>query len=198
MNYIDDFLALKARRNDLRARSYYKLEEIDKKYNLVKKGQLLLDLGCFPGSWSQYCFKKTKENIKIIGVDLSETVLPHKDFFFTKKDILDLDKGFLRSCSGWSFEQVNGIISDALPNTTGVKESDSYASFELVEKVLSLGEEIVSNGGFVIIKYLLGKEVELIKKRKSTIKIKKFFKPNSTRKNSKEIFIIGEKIVKSN
>ncbi|MBL8994864.1 MAG: 23S rRNA (uridine(2552)-2'-O)-methyltransferase, partial [Spirochaetia bacterium] len=70
MSYTDDFYAEEAKKLGLRARSYFKLEEIDEKFRIVKKGKRVLDLGAAPGSWSQYCLKKTAGNIELYAIDL--------------------------------------------------------------------------------------------------------------------------------
>ncbi len=190
-----DFYTLKAKRENVRARSFYKLQEMDEKFLLIKKHQQLLDLGCAPGSWSQYCFKKTQNNIHIVGLDLTATSLSlYKDnFFFIQENIFNFSKESLKGIAIPN-EHFDGIISDVAPKTSGIKAKDSYESFELVSQVISLGEIFLKEKGFIIFKYFLGEEFQELKERfQKAFKLLKIFKPQASRKDSKELFFIGEK-----
>ena len=192
MAYDKDFYSLKAKKNNLKARSYFKLQEIDERYDFIKANQKILDLGSSPGSWSQYSLKKTNGNISIIGIDVKNTHLNHKNYLFIQENLFNLSKQYFKNLKIPSFD---GIICDALPPTSGIKEKDSFASFEMVSKVLELAEEMLKKRSFLIAKYFWGKEAPNLKEKiTKNFKLIKLLKPKSSKKNSREIFIIGEKL----
>ena len=186
MSYTDDFYTKKAISLGIRARSYFKLEEIDKKFNCIKKGQTILDLGCSPGSWLEYCDKKTNGVVKLYGVDLQElSPFEKTKVNFIKKSIFDLKTKDI-PC------QLDVIISDMAPKTTGISNIDSSASARLVESALSLTFAHLKPGGVFIAKYLQGEDFQnLLKKIKKQFKRCKTFKPQSSRSFSTELFFIA-------
>ncbi len=192
MTYDKDFYSLKAKKNNLKARSYFKLQEIDERYDFIKANQRILDLGSSPGSWSQYLLQKTKGNISIIGIDVKNTLLSHQNYLFIQENLFNLSKQYFKNLKITSFD---GIICDALPPTSGIKEKDSFASFEMVSKVLELAEEMLNKRCFLIAKYFWGTEAPNLKEKIiKNFKLIKLLKPKSSKKNSREIFIIGEKL----
>ena len=170
-----------------RARSAYKLIEIDKKFKIFKGGLLVIDIGAAPGSWSQYASKVVK-NGKIISIDLKElehiknTVQIKGDF--TSKDIQEkiinkLDK------------KPKVIMSDMAVNTTGIKNIDSIQTGELCKEAMIFSKDIISEDGFFISKIFMGTSFnEIVALGKKIFKEVKVFKPKSSRKDSKESFII--------
>ncbi len=186
MTYTNDFYTKKASDMGLRARSYFKLEEIDKKFNCIKKGQTIVDLGCAPGSWIEYCSKKTNGKANLYGVDL-QAVTPFKSikFNFIKKSAFDLKPEDLP-------EKIDVFLSDMAPKTTGIKNVDSNASAELVEYALSLASSYLKPGGIFIAKYLQGENFQdLNEKIKKKFNQCKTFKPKASRSFSKELFFIA-------
>ncbi len=179
----------KAKQEGFRARSVYKLFEINKKYNLIKKGDKILDLGCCPGSWSQAASKITGNRGIVVGVD----ILPVKEIEgvrFIQGDMTEsktLEK--IKSVS----DKFNVILSDMAPKTTGIKELDHNKSIDLNEKALEIAEEIlVENGNFLCKVFQGGFFPEFLNKVKEKFKFVKSFKPESSRKESKEIYIIAK------
>ena len=170
-----------------RARSAYKLIEIDEKFKIFKGGLTVIDIGAAPGSWSQYASKVVK-NGKIISIDLKEmepidnTVQIKGDF--TENETQQKIKEFLTSKS-------DVVMSDMAVNTTGIKNIDSIQTGELCKEAMIFSKDIISNGGFFVSKIFMGGSFnEIVQLGKKIFREVKVFKPKSSRKDSKESFII--------
>ena len=170
-----------------RARSAYKLIEIDEKFKIFKGGLTVIDIGAAPGSWSQYASKVVR-NGKIISIDLKEmepidnTVQIKGDF--TEDETQQKIKEFLVSKS-------DIVMSDMAVNTTGIKNIDSIQTGELCKEAMIFSKDIISNGGFFVSKIFMGGSFnEIVQLGKKIFKEVKVFKPKSSRKDSKESFII--------
>ena len=170
-----------------RARSAYKLIEIDEKFKIFKGGLTVIDIGAAPGSWSQYASKVVR-NGKIISIDLKEmepidnTVQIKGDF--TEDETQKKIKEFLVSKS-------DIVMSDMAVNTTGIKNIDSIQTGELCKEAMIFSKDIISNGGFFVSKIFMGGSFnEIVQLGKKIFKEVKVFKPKSSRKDSKESFII--------
>jgi 23S rRNA (uridine2552-2'-O)-methyltransferase len=170
-----------------RARSAYKLIEINEKFKIFKGGLTVIDIGAAPGSWSQYASKVVK-NGKIISIDLKEiepidnTVQIKGDF--TMDETQQKIKEFLTGKS-------DVVMSDMAVNTTGIKNIDSIQTGELCKEAMIFSKDIISNGGFFISKIFMGGSFnEIVQLGKKIFKEVKVFKPKSSRKDSKESFII--------
>ena len=170
-----------------RARSAYKLIEIDRKFKIFKGGQTVIDIGAAPGSWSQYTSKVVK-NGKIISIDLKKMEPIDKTTQivgdFTKDEIQEQIRKLL---SGKS----DVVMSDMAVNTTGIKNIDSIQTGELCKDAMFFSKDIISENGFFISKIFMGGSFnEIIQFGKKIFKDVKVFKPKSSRKDSKESFII--------
>tara|TARA_B100001057_G_C22812280_1_gene935936 strand:- start:770 stop:1381 length:612 start_codon:yes stop_codon:yes gene_type:complete len=170
-----------------RARSAYKLIEIDEKFKIFKGGLTIIDIGAAPGSWSQYASKKVR-NGKIISIDLKKmepldnTIQIIGDFtdYETQEEI----KKLLTNKS-------EVIMSDMAVNTTGIKDIDSIQTGELCKNAMVFSKEVISKNGFFISKIFMGGSFnEIVELGKKIFKEVKVFKPKSSRKDSKESFII--------
>ena len=170
-----------------RARSAYKLKEIDEKFRIFKGGMLVVDIGAAPGSWSQYVAKVVK-NGKIISIDLKEmekienTLQIQGDF--TSVDTQDQIKEYLK-------KKPDVVMSDMAVNTTGIKNIDSIQTGELCKEAMVFSKDVISEKGFFISKIFMGSTFnEIVALGKKIFKEVKVFKPKSSRKDSKESFII--------
>ena len=170
-----------------RARSAYKLIEIDEKFKIFKGGMDVIDIGAAPGSWSQYVSKVVK-NGKIISIDLKDmekiksTIQIKGDF--TQEKIQNLIKKYLNNKS-------DVVMSDMAVNTTGIKNVDAIQTGELCKEAMIFSQEILSEKGFFISKIFMGSTFnEIVALGKKIFKEVKVFKPKSSRKDSKESFII--------
>ena len=170
-----------------RARSAYKLIEINEKFKIFKGGMCVLDIGAAPGSWSQYASKIVK-NGKIVSVDLKkmekiENTIQIKGDFTTQETQDDIKNYF-----GKGF---NVVMSDMAVNTTGIKNIDSIQTGELCKEAMIFSKDVISNNGFFISKIFMGGTFnEIVALGKKIFKEVKVFKPKSSRKDSKESFII--------
>ena len=170
-----------------RARSAYKLIEIDQKFKIFKGGISVIDIGAAPGSWSQYASKVVKKG-KIISIDLKKmreiqnTIQIQGDF--TERDIQNQIKYHLNT-------RPDVVMSDMAVNTTGIKNVDSIQTGELCKEAIIFSKEVISTKGFFISKIFMGSTFnEIVALGKKIYKEVKVFKPKSSRKDSKESFII--------
>ena len=174
-----------------RARSAYKLIEIDDKFKIFKGGITVVDIGAAPGSWSQYAEKVTK-NGKLISIDLKKmepignTVQILGDF--TEQKTQDEIKTHINN-------KVDVVMSDMAVNTTGIKNIDSIQTGELCIEAMIFAKNILEANGFFISKIFMGGTFnEIVAEGKKYFKEVKVFKPKSSRKDSKESFIICSKL----
>jgi 23S rRNA (uridine2552-2'-O)-methyltransferase len=180
----------RAKKENYLARSAFKLEEIDQKYKIVKNDSLVLDLGCAPGSWSQYILRKMKGG-RVMGVDLTSVELAEDRFSFVQGDILNLDFQQIAKDAGLTFP-LDLVVSDMAPKTTGIRSTDQARSMELCEMALSLSERYLKKNGSFVCKFFHSDDFsQLRKKMESQFQRVEAIKPDSTRKISKEIFLVG-------
>ena len=170
-----------------RARSAYKLIEIDDKFKIFKGGITVIDIGAAPGSWSQYAEKVTKSG-RLISIDLKKmepignTVQIQGDF--TQQIIQDEIKKHTTT-------KVDVVMSDMAVNTTGIKNIDSIQTGELCKEAMFFAKDLLKENGFFISKIFMGGTFnEIVAEGKKYFKEVKVFKPKSSRKDSKESFII--------
>ena len=182
-----DIYVRRSKVDGYRARSAYKLIEIDEKFKIFKGGLTVIDIGAAPGSWSQYASKAVK-NGKIISIDLKEmepidnTTQIIGDF--TNNETQEQIKNLLT-------DKTDVVMSDMAVNTTGIKNIDSIQTGELCKDAMFFSKEIISKNGFFISKIFMGGSFnEIIQFGKKIFKDVKVFKPKSSRKDSKESFII--------
>jgi len=174
-----------------RARSAYKLIEIDEKFKIFKGGISVIDIGAAPGSWSQYAVKVAKSG-RLISIDLKEmepignTVQIHGDF--TEQETQDEIKKHINN-------KADVVMSDMAVNTTGIKNIDSIQTGELCKEAMFFAKDILAVNGFFISKIFMGGTFnEIVAEGKKYFKDVKVFKPKSSRKDSKESFIICRKL----
>ena len=170
-----------------RARSAYKLIEIDDKFKIFKGGIKVIDIGAAPGSWSQYVEKVTKSG-RLISIDLKkmepigDTVQIQGDF--TEQLIQDEIKKHTTT-------KVDVVMSDMAVNTTGIKNIDAIQTGELCKEATFFAKDLLKDNGFFISKIFMGGTFnEIVAEGKKYFKEVKVFKPKSSRKDSKESFII--------
>ena len=184
----------KAKAEGYAARSVYKLDEIDREYHLIHRGDVVVDLGCAPGSWLQYVEKKVMPGGLAYGIDL----LPVKIAFGPHVQIMQGDaftvtlEQLTRVAPGTPPARVDVVLSDMAPNTTGIRSVDQARSVALCERALEVADRLLVRGGRMCVKILEGGDmkafVEACKKVFVQVKIKR---PKSTRSGSTETFIIG-------
>jgi len=170
-----------------RARSAYKLIEINEKFKIFKNGISVIDLGASPGSWSQYISRTVKSG-RLVSIDLKDmeeidnTILIKGDF--TEKDSQTKIKSYFKS-------KVDVVVSDMAVNTTGIKDIDAIYTGELAMEAMNFSKEMLVKEGRFVSKIFLGSSFnEIVALGKKIFKEVKVFKPKSSRKESKESFII--------
>ncbi len=183
----------KAKEQNYAARSVFKLEEIDQKFKMLKPKQTILDLGASPGSWSQYCSQKIGPSGRILGIDLKPVTAQLKNAVFIQADLydLELEKIFVEHGFTPPFDLV---ISDMAPNTTGIRTADQARSSQLCELALDLAAKFLKKDGHFVCKLFHSDEFTTLRERiKKEYQRFEAVKPDSTRKISKEIFLVGLK-----
>lgn len=190
-----DFWTLKAKKEGYPARSVYKLEEIIRKFGLLKlsggpSGPAVLDIGAAPGSWSLWILRQLKGAGSLTAVDIQDLGISPSDanFRFFKGSILDETmRKYLRDAGLY-----NLVISDAAPSTTGNRLVDQSRSEELVEAVMGLALEVLAPGGALIMKiFQSGEEKRLIAELKKHFAQARGFKPEACRAESFETYLVA-------
>lgn len=189
---VKDHYFNKAKNENYLARSIYKLEEIDEKYNVLKPGNIVVDFGYHPGSWIQYTSKVIGDNGKVVGIDVRDVnkkLSGIKNVRVYQKDIFDIhDLGQLDV-----EDRFDVVLSDMAPNTTGIKSLDQDRSLNLVESVFGLLPKFLRPGGHFVIKVFDSQNAQnYLKNQKNLFKEFHYLKPKSTRSISKEFFVIGK------
>ena len=186
-----DTYVRQSRIDGYRARSAYKLMEINKKFKIFKGGMVIIDIGAAPGSWSQYASKVAK-NSSIISIDLKKieqiknTIQICGDF--TDPEIQILIRKKLE-------KKANVVMSDMAVNTTGIKNIDSIQTGELCKEAMTFSKDVIEENGSFISKIFMGGSFnEIVALGKKIFREVKVFKPQSSRKESKESFIICKKL----
>jgi len=170
-----------------RARSAYKLIEINEKFKIFKNGISVIDLGASPGSWSQYIARTVKSG-RLVSIDL-KNMEAIENIIQIKGDFTDLEsqekiKGLFKS-------KVDVVVSDMAVNTTGIKDIDAIYTGELAMEAMNFSKEMLVKEGRFVSKIFLGSSFnEIVALGKKIFKEVKVFKPKSSRKESKESFII--------
>ena len=182
-----DIYVRKSQVDGYRARSAYKLIEIDEKFKILKNGISVIDLGASPGSWSQYVVKTVK-NQRLVSIDLKE-MEEIENTIQIKGDFTDVE--YQKKIKSYFRTKVDVVISDMAVNTTGIKDIDSIYTGELCKQAMLFSKEILVKKGIFVSKIFLGTSFnEIVALAKRAFKEVKIFKPKSSRKESKESFII--------
>ena len=193
MKKVKDYYYEKAKKDKYPARSVYKLEEVQKKYKILKRGQRVLDLGCHPGSWSIYVSQVVGEKGAVVGVDLQPTDLPsqkgHAEIHWLCYDVYAED--LVNKLRG-QWHGFHVLVSDMAPRTTGSQYSDHQHSMRLVRRAMEIARDLLHENGSFYCKAFQGEDFpKVVQECKSLFKTVKVVKPDSSRKESREVFILG-------
>jgi 23S rRNA (uridine2552-2'-O)-methyltransferase len=171
------------------ARSVFKLEEIDRRSNLLRPGMSVLDLGAAPGSWSLYAASKIGPKGHLLAVDLQElrtSLPPHASFFVG--DALNLANESLAT-----FAPYDVVLSDMAPNTSGNRFADQARSFELFMRALTVASTLSKPGGAFVGKIFMGEDFPAARAEVRTyFTTERLIRPEGTRSVSYEIFVVGQ------
>jgi len=183
-----DHFGERAKREGYPARSVYKLQEIDRRVQLLRRGQRVLDLGASPGSWTQYAAQKVGREGKVVGIDLNPPRIglpPHVSF--QALDVFKFDP--LADFGPHSFEVV---MSDMAPHTSGQRHRDQFGSYELYMRALEIAGQVLVSGGAFVGKIFQGPELEEARSAtRARFKTVRIIKPEASRDESFEIFLVA-------
>jgi 23S rRNA (uridine2552-2'-O)-methyltransferase len=188
-NQWQDHYTRQAQKEHYPARSVFKLAEIQKKHRIIARGDRVLDLGCAPGSWLLFAAQQTGPAGILVGVDLTPVTEPMPANVRTVVGDIHELRPSADTFLGAGFQVV---LSDMAPSTTGDKGGDAARSFELCRAALAVADALLLPGGHFVCKIFQGEDFKTfcdqVKTRFDRMDI---FKPQSSRKASREIFIIG-------
>ena len=183
-----DFYVKKAKKIGYISRSAFKILEIEKKFNLIIDSKNILELGSSPGSWSQVVFE-LKDTVKMYAFDLLDMKFNHPNMKFIKEDFLTFDYSKIPN-------KFDLILSDIAPNTTGHQVTDHLRISSMIEDIISVLDLIALPLSSFVFKIWKGsEEINIINKLKKKYKKVSYFKPQSSRIKSSEIFIVAQKFI---
>jgi 23S rRNA (uridine2552-2'-O)-methyltransferase len=185
-----DPFAAAAKQQGYRARSAFKLQEIDAKHHLLKPGQTIVDLGCAPGGWCQIARDKVGKKGAVIGIDLL-AVAPLEGITFLAADFT-ADAGLAQLEAALPGTQVDVVLSDMAANTTGHAKTDGLRTMALAELAADFALSHLKPGGHFLTKvFMNGDEVELRDTLRRHFTKTQFIKPESSRQESREIYLLA-------
>ena len=183
----NDQFVKKARQIGYINRAAFKLEEIEKKFNLIKHSKNVFEFGSSPGGWTQVILNSNK-NILITSIDLLNLKINHKRITFFKENFLTFNFKTLKA-------NYDLVLSDVAPNTTGHKSTDHLRISQLIYEIINKLELLLKPNGSFVCKIWKGEEEKkIINKLKILFKNVDYFKPQSSRKESSEIFIVSRNL----
>lgn len=186
---LNDPFVLEAKNMGYRSRASFKIIEINDKFKIFKKGYKVLDLGSAPGGWSQIAVSKVGYN-NVLAVDILQ-MDPISGVKFIQQDFLapEAEEKILKEMNG---EKYDVVMSDMAANTTGDKRLDHLRTMNLVESALFFAKKVLKeNGVFVSKVFQGGTEKELLDDLNKSFKVVKHFKPESSRKDSVEMYVVA-------
>ncbi len=180
-----------AKREGKRSRATYKIEELDQRFRIFKKGQKILELGAAPGGWMEYIAKRVGGSGSVLGLDLQTiTDLPSPPCQTLVADILDPETG--TRIDNLVSPPFDGAVSDLAPNLTGIKATDQANSIAILETALNLVKKRLADGGFFICKVFQGNELKPFQLQLKCCFAKvTLAKPKASRKTSAEIYLVA-------
>lgn len=183
-----DFYVKKAKKIGYVSRSAYKILEIEKKFKLINNSKNILELGSAPGGWSQVVFE-LKDTVKMYAFDLLDMKFNHPNMKFIKENFLTYDYSKIP-------HKFDLILSDIAPNTTGHQTTDHLRISSMIEDIISVLDLIALPSSSFVFKIWKGsEEIDIINKLKKKYKKVSYFKPQSSRTKSSEIFIVAQKFI---
>ncbi len=188
-----DFYFDKAKKEKYPARSVYKLEEVQKKHRILKPGKRVLDLGCHPGSWSIYASQVLGSRGTVVGIDLQQTDLApqkgHAEIHWLCYDVYadDMIDHLKKKWHGFHV-----VLSDMAPRTTGSRYADHQQSMRLIRRALDVARALLHENGTFYCKAFQGEDFpEVLRECRPLFQTVKVVKPDSSRKESREVFLLG-------
>ena len=188
--HFDDEYVKKAQKLGVRSRAFFKIEEINKKDKLIKKGMKVIDLGAAPGGWSEYAVKAVGDNGQVVACDiLSMDPIAGVDFLqgdFREEPVLN---ALLTRIGG---KNVDVVMSDMAANFTGNDGADAARSMYLVELALDMCNQVLKKNGAFVVKVFQGAGFEqFMKDLRGVFKTVKSRKPHSSRARSRDVYLVA-------
>jgi 23S rRNA (uridine2552-2'-O)-methyltransferase len=181
-----DRFTVAAKKAGFPARSVFKLEEIDRRVRIFRQGMRVLDLGASPGSWMLFASQRVGPSGHVIAIDLEplNAALP-RNVEFKQADAFAIAENELG--------EMDVVLSDMAPKTTGVRFTDQTRSFDLFMRALAVAEKVSKPGGTFVGKIFMGEDLPIARaKVRELYEKERIIKPESTRTTSYELFVIGE------
>jgi 23S rRNA (uridine2552-2'-O)-methyltransferase len=183
-----DFYVKQAKKQGYLSRAAYKLIEIEKKFNILTNSKKILEFGAAPGGWSQVALE-VNPKIEITAIDILDLKINHPQINFYKDDFLNFNYNQKEN-------YYDLILSDIAPNTTGHQSTDHLRIASMLFDIIELLEKVlVSDGAFITKIWKGSEEKEIINQLKKKFKFVSYFKPESSRKDSAEIFIVSRNFI---
>ena len=179
----------KAKQDGYRARSAYKLTQMQERFHLIHRGDVVVDLGAAPGSWSQVAAELVGPDGQVVALDL-QAIDPIRGVTRIEGDMLDPEvRSRVVEAVG---HQADVVLSDAAPATTGIKLRDHVRSIELARTAFELAQTLLRDGGSMVLKVFEGEDFPgLLQDVKRTFRRAQAHKPSATRDESWEMFIVA-------
>lgn len=182
----DDPHSRRARKEGYQARSVFKLDEIDRREQILRNAHIIVDLGASPGSWTEYCLR-TRPKARVVAIDLAEIRVTDDRLIFIRESIESVDLS--KVIEG----PVDVVLSDMAPKTSGVHDQDVYRSLELATLALETAHRFLRKGGSFVVKVFMGDGFEdFDRTMKLAFASVRRLRPDATRKHSREIYFIGK------
>ena len=183
-----DFYVKQAKKQGYLSRAAYKLIEIEKKFNILTNSKKILEFGAAPGGWSQVALE-VNPKIEITAIDVLDLKINHPQINFYKDDFINFNYNQKEN-------YYDLILSDIAPNTTGHQSTDHLRIASMLFDIIELLEKVlVSDGAFITKIWKGSEEKEIINQLKKKFKFVSYFKPDSSRKDSAEIFIVSRNFI---
>ncbi len=189
----NDKWSQKAAKMGFRARSVFKLQELDERFQLLRPGMVVLDIGAAPGSWLQYASQKVGQHGRVFGFDLTPIEPVGRNVITEQLDALDRIK-VEEALNRHGFMRPDLVLSDIAPNTSGVKDVDQARSVELALAVTTLAQQILMPGGQCVVKVFRGGDFDTFyRDLKGRWKEAKVVEVDATRDRSREVYVVVRK-----
>lgn len=186
-----DYYRRRAKEEGYRSRAAFKLKEMNNKYHLIERGSKIVDIGCAPGGWLQVSSELVGKVGQVIGVDLEPVKSVAKNTTIFQDDITspDASKKILEALRG---DRARAVLADLSPKLSGIWDMDHYRQIDLCNNVVDVLPLLLKEGGSCVIKAFQGDELGgLVQRLKKSFARVEISKPNASRKESSEVYLVG-------
>jgi len=191
--HFSDAYVRRAKNEGFRARSVYKLKEIDERLKLIKPNHVVVDLGAAPGGWSQYVASRVVPQGKVFALDVLP-MQPVSTVKFIQGDFTSFDviQCLINELGG---QKVDVVLSDMAPNLSGIKLADQMQALELANRALFFARQVLHSKGTFLLKAFQGGEfADFLRKLRESFSEVKVIKPGASRARSSELFLLCQQI----